>query len=204
MEGGLDVGHRGGAVAALDRQLERLADVAHVERAPRSAIAASARSRPRRARAAPSASISAKIRRAVGRQRAPAATRARAHVVVPDVRDQQAERREVAGHRRHQHARACRSPRRSAAACIGPAPPKAKQREVARIVAALDRDLVDRGGHLRDRDAHDALGQRRPRPGRAAPASAPTAAARPRAVEADLAAERPRRCRGGRARRWRR
>ena len=34
------------------------------------------------------------------------------------------------------------------------------QREVARVVAALDRDLADRRGHARDGDLDDALGER--------------------------------------------
>ncbi len=76
-----------------------------------------------------------------------------------DLRREEAERREVAWVSWHEHAwdpdllsQGKRVHR--------PGAPKGDQREVARIVSALDRDLADRRGHPRHGDRDDAFGER--------------------------------------------
>ena len=81
------------------------------------------------------------------------------HVVVLDVGGEQPEGREVAGMPRHQHAQepdlvGQRQRVHRAGAAVG------DQGEVPRIVAALDGDFADGGGHADHRDPDDPLGER--------------------------------------------
>ena len=83
---------------------------------------------------------------------------ARADIVVLDVGREQSQRREVAGMARHQHRRDAHA-FREGEGVHRPRAAEGDQREVAGIVAALDRDLPDGGGHAGDGDGDDALGE---------------------------------------------
>src|SRR5262245_7651033 len=116
---------------------------------------------------------------------------ARPDVIVLDLRGQQAEGGEVAGMPWHEHTRDpdLLSQRQG---MHRPGTAEGDQREVARIVAALDRDLANRRGHARDGDPHDAFGQRLDRQ----PAPEPRAevaegSVRSLTIDRDAAAESP-------------
>jgi hypothetical protein len=169
-------------------QLPRLADVAHAERAHERDV--------RRRQA-----LRAEIRARLGLELAEdplhlgvvATTRpheARAHVVAAQVGDEGAEGREVPRRQRHDHPRHLQlvgEQRRMhrAGAAVG------DQREVARVVAARDRDLLDRAHHARHRDPDNTVRDRVDvgQPGQVR-AQAPERFERPPRVEVDLARKR--------------
>ena len=142
-----------------DVELEGLAAVAQVERAQRASAASGAKPSRSSWLRARSASISAKApgeRRRRARASGPTrvrtssclmseASRPSAEKLPGMPRDEDARDADLVGHREGVH---------------GPGAAEGDQGEVARIVAALDRDLADRGGHAGDRDRDDALGER--------------------------------------------
>ncbi len=139
-----------------DRQLERLAEVAKVERALE---ALGGRGEALGDQALDGGGLHLRPRRLDRQPPLAQEADAGAHVVVLDVGDEQPQRREVAriaGHQDAGHGQLLGDERR----VHRPRAAEGHQREVARIVAARDRDLPDRGRHARDGDAHDALGQR--------------------------------------------
>ena len=137
---------------AVDRQLERLA-ARSAGRRSRAASACGAR-RARRGRA----------RRAAPPRRGDRARSSRSsprqqhalHEVAAALGDDEPERRQHARRAAGTSTRRMPSSSRDRAACSGPAPPNAHQRELARVDAALDRHHAHGPGHLRARHADDA------------------------------------------------
>ena len=124
--------------------------------------------------------------------------------VVADVDEQAAERRRDARVRRHEDRRDRRAPCASAAPCSAPGAAEDDERELARVVAAADRDQPHRVGHVRVGDVDDRAARRR---SVSRPSGSPTPfaiACLGRAGVERRSRRRRARRRGARARRWRR
>ena len=186
VERAVHVLHGGEPRLERHRQLECLADVAHVEarlhahRGRRKPVLGEAGARPRGELAEEPLQLGElELRRP---------RHACAHLVVTHVGHQEPERREVARHRRHHHARhpelgGDEGGVERTRAAVG------EEREGARVVSPHDGDLLDGARHLHDGQLHDPVRQQhRVDPQRAGQ----TRDGRPRApgIEPDLAAER--------------
>ena len=156
-EGALDRRHAADIERDRHRQLEGLADVAHVEaggEARRSRRSPRRRARLRRRAASPASAdrTSAMTVLAVAETRVRTKSRRTSAMSRPS-----AEKLPGSG-----GTTTVRMPSSSAtaAACSGPAPPNGKQREVARIDAAHHRHFLDGAGERNGGDAQDALRHR--------------------------------------------